>query len=79
MSLLTPLLRTDALTAVFSDEQLVQGMLDFEAALAKAQARCGIIPHEAVEPIVAACQAQRLDFRRSPRRRRMLAIWRFPW
>ena len=62
MSLLTPLLRTDALTAVFSDEQLVQGMLDFEAALAKAQARCGIIPHEAVEPIVAACQAQRLDF-----------------
>ncbi|HDG1682170.1 TPA: 3-carboxy-cis,cis-muconate cycloisomerase [Kluyvera ascorbata] len=62
MSLLTPLLRTDALTAVFSDEHLVQGMLDFEAALAKAQARCGIIPHEAVEPIVAACQAQRLDF-----------------
>lgn len=62
MSLLTPLLRTDALTAVFSDEQLVQGMLDFEAALAKAQARCGIIPLEAVEPIVAACQAQRLDF-----------------
>lgn len=62
MSLLTPLLRTDALTAVFSDEQLVQGMLDFEASLAKAQARCGIIPHEAVEPIVTACRAQRLDF-----------------
>lgn len=62
MSLLTPLLRTDALTAVFSDEQLVQGMLDFEAALAKAQARCGVIPHEAVEPIVTACRAQRLDF-----------------
>ena len=62
MSLLTPLLRTDALTAVFSDEQLVQGMLDFEAALAKVQACCGVIPHEAVEPIVAACRAQRLDF-----------------
>lgn len=62
MSLLTPLLRTDALTAVFSDEQLVQGMLDFESALAKAQARCGVIPQEAVEPIVAACRAQQIDF-----------------
>ena len=62
MSLLTPLLRTHALTDFFSDEQTVQGMLDFEAALATAQAQCGVIPTSAVEPIVAACRAETLDF-----------------
>ncbi len=35
MSLLTPLLRAGALTHLFSDEQVVQGMLEFEAALAR--------------------------------------------
>lgn len=62
MSLLTPLLRTHALTDFFSDEQTVQGMLDFEAALATAQAQCGVIPTSAVEPIVAACRVETLDF-----------------
>lgn len=62
MSLLTPLLRTQALTDFFSDEQTVQGMLDFEAALAAAQAQCGVIPDSAVAPIAAACRAQSLDF-----------------
>lgn len=62
MSLLTPLLRTHALTDVCSDEQTVQGMLDFEAALATAQAQCGVIPASAVAPIVAACRASHLDF-----------------
>ena len=61
MSLLTPLLRTQALTEFFSAEQTVQGMLDFEAALATAQAQCRVIPDAAVAPIVAACQAQSLD------------------
>ena len=36
MDLLTPMLRGSALTALFSDAQAVQGMLDFEAALARA-------------------------------------------
>ncbi|MEX3019636.1 3-carboxy-cis,cis-muconate cycloisomerase [Kluyvera sp. STS39-E] len=62
MSLLTPLLRTRALTDFFSDEQTVQGMLDFEAALAMAQSRCGVIPGSAMNPIVAACRAESLDF-----------------
>ncbi|WP_052283377.1 3-carboxy-cis,cis-muconate cycloisomerase [Kluyvera genomosp. 1] len=62
MSLLTPLLRTRALTDFFSDEQTVQGMLDFEAALAMAQAQCGVIPASAMHPIVAACRAENLDF-----------------
>lgn len=61
MSVLTPLLRTEALTDIFSDERLVQGMLDFEAALAMAQARCGVIPDAAVEPISAACRASLID------------------
>ncbi|WP_333497288.1 3-carboxy-cis,cis-muconate cycloisomerase [Kluyvera sp. CHPC 1.251] len=61
MSVLTPLLRTEALTDIFSDERLVQGMLDFEAALATAQARCGVIPSAAVEPISAACRASLID------------------
>ena len=40
MSLLTPMLRSSPLTDWFSDAQRVQGMLDFEAALAQAQAAC---------------------------------------
>ncbi|VAT33200.1 3-carboxy-cis,cis-muconate cycloisomerase [Klebsiella pneumoniae] len=53
MSLLTPMLRSSPLTDWFSDAQRVQGMLDFEAALAQAQAACGMVPPEAVGPIVA--------------------------
>ena len=44
MSLLTPMLRSSPLTDWFSDAQRVQGMLDFEAALAQAQADCGLVP-----------------------------------
>lgn len=47
---------------VFCDQGRVQAMLDFEAALARAQARVGLIPSSAVAPIAAACQAQRYDF-----------------
>lgn len=61
MSVLTPLMRGTALTAVFSDHQLIQGMLDFEAALARAQAACGVIPASAVAPIAHACRAERFD------------------
>lgn len=61
MTLLTPLMRGTALTAEFSDLQLLQGMLDFEAALARAQADCGVIPATAVRPIVRACRAELFD------------------
>ncbi|WP_017906107.1 3-carboxy-cis,cis-muconate cycloisomerase [Pseudomonas asplenii] len=47
---------------VFSDPGRVQAMLDFEAALARAQARVGLVPQAAVAPIVAACQAGLYDF-----------------
>ncbi|QIA78594.1 3-carboxy-cis,cis-muconate cycloisomerase [Klebsiella pneumoniae] len=62
MSLLTPMLRSSPLTNWFSDAQRVQGMLDFEAALAQAQAACGMVPPEAVGPIVAACRHEAIDF-----------------
>jgi len=51
-----------AMREVFSDRGRVQGMLDFEAALARAEAAVGVIPHVAVAPIQAACQAERYDF-----------------
>lgn len=62
MSLLTPMLRSSPLTAWFSDAQRVQGMLDFEAALVRAQASCGTVPPDAVAPIVSACQHSAIDF-----------------
>ncbi|NWL20667.1 3-carboxy-cis,cis-muconate cycloisomerase [Pseudomonas umsongensis] len=47
---------------VFCDQGRVQAMLDFEAALARAEARVGVIPPSAVAPIEAACQAGHYDF-----------------
>lgn len=44
--------------AVFSDRQRVQGMLDFEAALARAQMRVGLVPETAAETIARHCRAQ---------------------
>ena len=61
MTLLTPLMRGTALTAEFSDLQLLQGMLDFEAALARAQAACGVIPATAAGPIAQSCRAELFD------------------
>lgn len=51
-----------AMRAIFCDQGRVQGMLDFEAALARAEARVGLIPREAVAPIEAACRADFYDF-----------------
>lgn len=62
MSLLTPMMRSSSLTAWFSDAQRVQGMLDFEAALIRAQAACGIVPQAAVAPVVNACRHSLIDF-----------------
>ena len=47
---------------VFCDAGRVQAMLDVEAALARAEARVGLIPLEAVAPIEHACRAQLYDF-----------------
>lgn len=47
--------------AVFSDRGRLQGMLDFEAALARAEAQVGLIPAAAVAPIAGACRAEAYD------------------
>jgi len=53
---------TEAMRGVFSDENRVQKYLDFEAALARAQARLGIIPKEAAEEICRHSNAAEIDF-----------------
>jgi len=53
---------TEAMRRVFSDENRIQKYLDFEAALAKAQARLGIIPKDAGEEIVRHCNVAEIDF-----------------
>jgi len=47
---------------VFSDQGRVQGMLDFEAGLARAEAAAGVIPRALVADIEAACRAEFYDF-----------------
>jgi 3-carboxy-cis,cis-muconate cycloisomerase len=53
---------TEPMRRVFSDENRVQKYLDFEAALARAQARLGIIPPNAADEIVRHCHVAELDF-----------------
>lgn len=47
--------------AEVDDRAWLQAMLDFEAALARAGARAGLVPPEAAEAIAAACSADRFD------------------
>ena len=55
------LFTTEPLRAIFSDARRMQGMLDFEAALARAEARVGMLPPETAEAIVAHCHAERFN------------------
>jgi 3-carboxy-cis,cis-muconate cycloisomerase len=53
---------TAEMRAVFSDEALVGRYLETEAALARAQARAGVVPQSAADAIHAAAQAVVIDF-----------------
>jgi 3-carboxy-cis,cis-muconate cycloisomerase len=53
---------TEAMRRVFSDEGRVQAYLDVEAALARVQARLGIIPPHAAEEIIRHCKVAEYDF-----------------
>ena len=59
--LLDSLFTSQAMDSVFSDRAHVQGMLDFDAALARAEAKAGIIPARAAEAIAAKCDAGLVD------------------
>jgi 3-carboxy-cis,cis-muconate cycloisomerase len=51
----------DAVRATVADRAWIAAMLEFEAALAAAEARAGVIPHEAAAAIAAACDAKRFE------------------
>ncbi|MGB8475298.1 MAG: 3-carboxy-cis,cis-muconate cycloisomerase [Candidatus Acidiferrum sp.] len=61
MNLLDPLFRSQAVEKVFSNRATLQGMLDFEAALARAEARAGFIPATAAPAIETKCRAELYD------------------
>ena len=52
---------SDAMRALFSDAGLVQKMLEVEAALARVEARLGIVPAEAANAITAAATVERVS------------------
>jgi 3-carboxy-cis,cis-muconate cycloisomerase len=60
-SLLGPLFSSAAMRAIVGDKARLQRMLDFEAALARAEAEAGVIPVKAVASIVQACKAGHFD------------------
>ena len=59
--LLAPMLSSGPMRAVCDDVAYLQAMLDFEAALARAEAAVGAIPQSADAPIGTACNATSFD------------------
>jgi 3-carboxy-cis,cis-muconate cycloisomerase len=59
--LIDTLRTTDALADVFSDVSVIQAMLDVEVALARAEARLGVIPRDAVDAIARGAVAAEFD------------------
>ncbi len=59
--LIDSLATTEPLAAIFSDESVLQAMLDFEAALVRAQVRAGIVPKAAAETIRRTAKAKDFD------------------
>jgi 3-carboxy-cis,cis-muconate cycloisomerase len=59
--LIESLATTPALAALFSDESVLQAMLEFETALARAESRSGVIPKEAADAITAAARPRNFD------------------
>ncbi len=57
-----------AMAEILSDQRWLQAMLDFEAALARAEAVAGVIPREAAEAIAACCRADLYDIAEIGRR-----------
>ena len=59
--LLAPMLSSGAMRTICDDVACLQNMLDFEAALARAEAAAGVIPAGAAGPIAKACKADLFD------------------
>lgn len=54
-------LSTPEMVAVFDQTAVVQAMMDFEAALARAEGRVGVIPPAAAQAIASLCRAELYD------------------
>lgn len=59
--LIESLATTPELAAVFSDESVLRAMLEFEASLARAEARLAVIPTEAAKAITASAVPANFD------------------
>lgn len=59
--LIESLATTAPLADLFSDESILQAMLDFEVALARAQARLGIVPQAAADALARVARADAFD------------------
>lgn len=53
---------TAAMREVFSDRRLIGRYIEVEVALARAEARCGVIPADAAEVIARESKLERIDF-----------------
>lgn len=60
--LLAPMFSSATMRTVCDDATFLQHMLDFEAALARAEAATGVIPPTAASVIAGACRADSFDF-----------------
>jgi 3-carboxy-cis,cis-muconate cycloisomerase len=54
---------TAAMRSIFSDERRIEIWLEVEVALARAEARLGVIPQAAAERIAAAARIENIDFK----------------
>ena len=61
MGLLDPLFGAKEIDQIFADTARLQRMLDFEAALARAEAKVGVIPQFGAASIGAKCRAELFD------------------
>lgn len=61
-ALLDPLFTSHAMRRIFSDTARLQSLLDFEAALARALARAGVVPKNSVHAIESRCRASVFSF-----------------
>lgn len=61
MELFDSLFRSETVERIFSAQPFLQAMLDFEGALARAEARAGVIPSSAAAAITTKCKAKLFD------------------
>jgi 3-carboxy-cis,cis-muconate cycloisomerase len=61
MRLFDKLFRYEAIDRIFSDQEYIQSLLEFEGALARAEAKAGVIPTADAPIIAAACRAEQFN------------------